>query len=1020
VPLTYQPVDLPLSRGYNSRADAKVMEPVHLTDLQNGVLDKPGAVRKREGYTQLGSDRIGTGGVLSRVRGVYSHGDSLLAAIHTANGQDKLCQYSPQLSAWSDISSYVGWGVRDTVEVNNSLTYASSLPGTVEISADAAEANGLRVVAWYINDYSTGRGVWYQITEVSSGTVVKAPTKKTAITASATVKVRVLTNGGNVYVVYPNVDNGKVECFKIDTSSVANLETSMAAAVTASTHTDFGSAVVGFDAHMPHEGADYIVYAHGVTGTSPKSLRVGFISATDGSFGNTGTVRTNLTRNTKPVAVFSNSDMSSNVALFCIDSSGRLGYSMFDESASETANGTVNDSDVTYYACSGAWLADDSGWNAIWQGNTNTATAAAAFQIRTAVHASDGTQTTAPATKRYNSLLVGGLFNMYDDFYYLACPNPAGAAATTSDTSEYSIIMAGFTDHKPVGMLQRGTAFGPRVQTTRVFGSSGTNPYGYFAACDAAGAIHFVKFGYNSALPFFNATHHSANVNGSLYLGGAMTYEFDGASLSENGFLHTPGMAGASSAYVTQGTSGLLTQTGVYKYRVYYEYTDHLNRRVQSGFPYEFSVTLTGSNDDVTLTIPTLQWTRREGAGVRIAVYRTENGGDTYYRLDSVRNNPDAATVTVVDTLADSAITDNEEDYQNTGELDNLPFPATLGMASAQDRLIGISAENQRRLVYSKPLDGDGSVEFNDGGYIEFPEILNAVATAGGTIYAFAENTVYAITGEGPDVTGTVGSYSSPIVVARNVGVKNPKAVCEVPSGVLFVGDQGVWLISADGVKSVGDVLTKEDSTLIPQLQVRSINVLPDSSRVRIVASNASTTNCVLDWDYEFREWSRHTLAGTDRNVGATVVGGAYYLAQYSTGGSGIFKFTSRTDTAVFTDNGTGIAMLLKTAWIRPTGSAIANSRATHGYLLGKDMGHGHSVTVEVAYDYDETFTTIGTFAATGLPHIRFHLPRISFRAIMFRITEVPDGTPGEGIELSALGLELAMEGTTGGRLLDT
>jgi hypothetical protein len=1014
MPLQYIPVDIPLARGMNTRSDVKTMDPVKLADLKNGVLDKPGAVRKREGYTELG-------GTMSRVRGIYTHGTSLLVAQHTGGaGQDQLKQYSPTLSSWYEVSKYVGWGVQDTVQVNNSATFASSLPATVEIPADAAEAGGLRVVAWYINDYSTGRGVWYQITEVATGVVVKPPTKKTAVTASCTAKVRVLTNGTNVYVVYPNADNGKVECFKIDTSSAANLSTSLAAAVTASAHTDFGAAVVGFDAHMPNESADYIVYTHGVTGTSPKSLRVGFISASTGAFGTSGTLRTNLTRNTKPVAVFSNSDMSSNVALFCIDSSGRLGYTMFDASATETANGTVNDSDVTYYACAGSWRGD-SEWVAIWQGNTNTATAKEAFYIRTAVHDSTGAQTTAAATQRYNSLLVGGLFDMYDDYYYLACPNPSGGVAATSDSSEYSVIMVGLTDHKPVGVLQRGLAFGPRVQTTRVFGSSGTEPYGYFAACDASGAIHFVKFGYNSNLPFYNASHHSANVGGSLYLGGAMTWEFDGANLCENGFLNTPGPPTAVT-----GGSGFLTSGQTYTYRFYYEYTDLLNRRVQSAFPYSYTVTLGGSDTDVTFTIPTLQWTRRTGAGVRIAVYRNYYDADagtmstTLHRIDSARNNPSAATITVVDTVSDVAVSDNEVDYQAQDELDNLPFPATLGMASAQDRLFGISAENPRRIVYSKPLDGDGSVEFNDALYVEFPEALTALAVRGDTVFAFSESTVYAFAGEGPDITGETGSFSPPIVVARNVGVKNPKAVCEIPSGILFVGDQGMWLIGKDGINSVGDVLSKEDATSIPQLQVRSINVLPDTSRVRIVGSNAAGTNCILDWDYEFREWSRHELADTDRFVGATVVGGVYYLAQYSNSTSGVFKFTSRTDTATFTDAGTGVAVQLKTVWIRPTGSTLANNRATHGYLLGRDMGHGHTVTVEVAYDYDETFTTVGTFAATGFPQIRFRLPRISFRAIMFRITEVPDGSPGEGIELSALGLELAQEGTTGGRLLDT
>jgi hypothetical protein len=505
-----------------------------------------------------------------------------------------------------------------------------------------------------------------------------------------------------------------------------------------------------------------------------------------------------------------------------------------------------------------------------------------------------------------------------------------------------------------------------------------------FAACDAQGSIHYFETGYSTALSdsrLIWRAGHRANVNGQLYLSGAMTWQFDGLNVVENGFLHTPGCndtdvntdGGATNSFIAQGTSGGtgLTILGDYRYRIYYEYTDYLNRRVQSGFPYDFGWDLTGSNNQITITIPTLQWTRRGGDSVRIAVYRTVAGGTEFFRVDSVRNNPSAASVTVIDAIQDSVLTNNEFDYQNSGELDNRPFPPTYAMASAQDRLFGVSAEQPRRVIYSKPLDGDGAIEFNDNLYIEFPEALTAIATFGSTVYAFAESTVYAFSGEGPDAAGATGGFSAPTVVARNVGCELPFDVGETPIGVVFVGDQGVWLANPDGgVKFIGDVITREGATSVTALRVRSIIALPDTSRVRIIARDISSSVC-LDWDYEFNQWSAHTFAETTL-ADAALVNGAYYIVNRSTG---IHKFTSRPDTAVFTDNGTAVAMVAKTAWIRPTGSTIANSHATHGYLLGRDCGHGHSVTIEVARDYDETFTTVGTFAATLFPQIRFKLP---------------------------------------------
>jgi hypothetical protein len=993
------------------------MDPVHLTQLKNATLDRPGALRKREGYTSLGTDVISSSSALSAVA-VTSHRDSLVAV--DASG---LYQYAPTTAQWANRGTYYYSGVRSSVEASSATTFRSSLPtGTAEIPAAGAALNNIRVTAWTISDYSTQRGVWYKITDVASGTVIAGPTRKTTISASQLVPVCVIPqySSGYILVVYPNPDNGKVECFPINTASV---EASLSTSVTTSTSTSFGTA--SFDAESLGLTGTGVVYVHPTS--SGNDLQVGFIGAT-GTFGTEATITSVTVRAAKPVSVFTNSAGTLCTALYCIDSTGRLGFTMFGTDAVEDTNGIINDSDVTYYQCTGYW-SSSTRWHAIWQGNTNTATAAAAFQIRTATYDNTGASVTAAATQRYNTALVGAPGKAGSMTSYLVCPEPARAVATASDPVEYSLILADATDHKPNGCVMRGTAFGARTYLIKNYDQShGNSSRVELAACDYSGAVHYYEVGQTGTTDelFRRSLNNNANVQGNLYLNGAMTWTFDGHSVVESGFLHTPGMTGATSAYVTQATAGSLTQTQDYRYRVYYEYTDHLNRRAQSGFAYEFEVTLTGANDEIQLTIPTLQWTRREGDGVRIAVYRTSSTLNTdgvtrdvdlttFYRVDSVRNNPAAASVTVVDTISDDALLDNELDYQSSGELDNVPFPPCFALTAAQDRLFAIKAEDSTRVVFSKPLDGDGTVEFNEALEVPFSEPLRALAAFGSTIYAFSETTTYAFSGEGPDATGTAGSFSTPVIVARNVGVSNPQSVGETPLGILAVNDNGVWMIGEGGAKSIGDVLTRDSSTSIPFQSVRGIHNLPDSSRVRIIgrAYSGGTSVC-LDWDYEFNQWVEQSFAETTVR-GAVVVGGAYYLA----GSSLVHRFYSRVDGAGFTDNGTAVAMVLKTAWIRPTGSTLANNRATHGYLLGKDIGSGHSVTVEVAYDYDETFTTVGTFAATNFPQIRFRMPRLSWRAIMFRITEVPDGSPGEGIELSALGLELAMEGTTGGRLLD-
>lgn len=1017
--LQYIPVDIPLARGFDSRSDAKTADPVHLTQLKNATLDKPGALRKREGYTSLGTDVISSSSVLT-ANAISSHGNTLVA--HDATS---LYQYSPTAAQWTSRGAYYYSGVISNVEASSATTFRSSLPsGSTEIPAGSASLNSIRVTAWTISDYSTQRGVWYKITDVASGAVLAGPTRKTTISASSLVPVVVIPqySSGYILVVYPNPDNGKVECYPINTAAV---ETSLATAVTTSTSTTFGT--TSFDAESLGATGTGAVYVHPTS--SGNDLQVGFIGAT-GTFGTEATITATTIRAAKPVSVFTNSAGTIATALFCIDSSGRLGFTMFGTDAVEDTNGIINNSDVTYYQCTGYW-SSSTRWHAIWQGNTNTSTAAEAYQIRTATYDNTGSQIQAPATVRYSTALVGAPGNAGSMRSYLVCPEPSRSKTTpaASDSSEYGLILAdayydATTDpnlaNKPNGCVMRGNGFGPRTYLIKNYDQAhGNSARVEFAACDYSGAVRCYEIGQTGTTDelFRRSLNNSANVQGNLYLNGAMSWQFDGHTVVENGFLHTSGPPSTSTT-----TGGLMTSSRTYTYRIYYEYTDHLNRRVQSGYPYTTTVTLGASDTAVTLVIPTLQWTRRTADGVRIAVYRnyldTESNLMTtnLYRVDSARNDPSAATITVADLVSDAALSDNEQDYQNADELDNVPFPAAFAMTAAQDRLFAIKAEDPTRVIYSKPLDGDGAVEFNEAQEVPFSEPLRALATFGSTVYAFSESTTYAFSGEGPDNTGLTGGFSSPIIVARNVGVSNPQSVGETPLGIVAVNDNGVWLVGPGGAKSIGDVLTRDSSTSIPFQSVRGIHALPDSTRVRIIgrAYTGGTSVC-LEWDYEFNQWVEQSFAETTVRS-AVVVGGAYYLA----GASVVHKFNSRVDGAGFTDNGTGVAIVAKTAWIRPTGSTLANNRATHGYLLGKDMGHGHSVTVEVAYDYDETFTTVGTFVATGFPQIRFRLPRLSFRAIMFRITEVPDGSPGEGIELSALGLELAQEGTTGGRLLDT
>ncbi len=1001
-PFQYVPVDIPLARGLDNRSDAKVMEPTHLVDLRNAVFDKRGCLTKRQGFASLTLDVLGSSTNISEGKALFRQGKSLLKAAHS-----KLYQYSTADTVWIDRGAYVGWETSEDPVLGNTGDFAGTSPRTT-----MAEINGVRVTAWK-QSYPTGTaGIYYMVEDSTTNTVVKAPTLLSSTTGTG-VWVINPSGSNNILVFYVTSADSKLSCFKIDTTA---LETSLTSpTITQSSTADFSTTSSTID--IARSGSQVVFAAINTpVDSTPFDLRVGFVSAA-GVFGNTAAIRAEDVL-AGAVAVFANSTGSSNVALFKGNTGSRLAYTMFNASATETAQGNVNDSAVGYVACSGIWASDDSTWTAVWQGNTNSGTSADNFLIRTATHNSAGVQTVVPATKLRCTTLAGRPFRFQSAEYYHVVPTQSYAINNVIDNDvALNLLCMAMTDHKPVGLQLRAQMYympaGHTLIQPQVYESSGEN-WVQFSAPTNNGRIKRVKYAASvSETKLSYGAYSRANLGERAYLGGPMTWEFDGVELRENGFCVFPSMA-SSADWVTQGTSGSLTQLATYRYRIYYEYDDYFGNRVQSAFPFDFEVTLTGSNDDVSIVVPTLHWTRRAAANVQIAVYRTEAFGAIFYRIDEVANDTTANSVTVQDTLSDANLRNNELDYQTQGELDNLPFPACVAMCAGQERVFGIDGSDRKHVVFSKLRDGDGGLEWNDGLYIEFPEELTALGVLGNQVYGFSKSAVYAVSGEGPDNTGTVGAFSAPAKITHNLGCYNQRALGETPLGLVFVGDRGIWLVSGEGVRYISDNLSNDSAhgdDLVGQ-PFASIVCIPGSSRVRFSPYFYSSSGRHLEWDYEFNQWSTHVYPHHDV-ADAVSVEGYYYHLRGSTGVA--YKHSSLT----YTDDGTAITMYLETAHIRPSGSAIANSKATHGYLLGNDIEDGHSLTIQVARD-NEDWVTVDTPACSEFPLIRFRLPFVSFKTIRFKITEVADGSPGEGCEIAALGLELGVEGTAGGRLVTT
>src|SRR5690606_4016912 len=91
-----------------------------------------------------------------------------------------------------------------------------------------------------------------------------------------------------------------------------------------------------------------------------------------------------------------------------------------------------------------------------------------------------------------------------------------------------------------------------------------------------------------------------------------------------------------------------------------------------------------------TLTLYSINATSKDG--VRIGLFRTKDGGTTFYRVDIPESLPilvsSSQTVTFKDVSSDSVIESNETLYTNGGVLENIAPPACRSVSVYQNRAV--------------------------------------------------------------------------------------------------------------------------------------------------------------------------------------------------------------------------------------------------------------------------------------------------------------------------------------------
>lgn len=441
-----------------------------------------------------------------------------------------------------------------------------------------------------------------------------------------------------------------------------------------------------------------------------------------------------------------------------------------------------------------------------------------------------------------------------------------------------------------------------------------------------------------------------------LNIAGGYLKQYDGSpTIFEQGFHLYPEQPTAVQS-VGAGT----IPNGTYSYLACWEWKDNQGQLHRSNTSVPIQISVTGANNTVTITVPSLPITNKETrfsdvrSPVIFAVYRTQTNGTTYYRVNQlpnefVYNDPTANTISFVDTKPDSAIISNSVVYTTGGVFDNITLPATNLMCVAKNRVVVAGTDTEpNRIFFSKQKEEGVAIEFSNELSIIVDSLggnITAIAAMDDKILIFKESLIYYVAGEGPDPTGNNGSFTIPLLISADCGCVYPQSIVLTGLGIMFLSQKGLYLCDRQlTVSYVGqslDAITTNPKTKNPNFQITSAVNLPEQNQVFFTTNG----NQVLVFDTFFQLWSTHTLKF--RPISSTAFNSQWYpCGQNET-------YVSVSGRAKDGDN-QPIQSSLKTNWINV--ADLEGFARIYGILVaGDNASLDHTLVMKLYYDF-ETF----------------------------------------------------------------
>lgn len=979
-------ISYPLTQGIDTGTDPKLVAPPQLLRMENARRDKNGRISKRFGHEAIGVDVTGSANTIEDSDALGVFGDELLVF-----AKQSVYSYSPQ----AEVSAEKGPCVSAITTLDDIVRNNSQ-----QTQVDSAVLNDIAVVA-YEDSRNGAVGIWISVRDNVSGATLLGDYLLSATGQSP----RCLAFQTSIYVFW--ADGNDIKCIPInpyDPQTIPTATTVSSSLSTANKHYD----VIAHDT--------FILLAFNVQGAVQTRLHkldnaLAILSTINIAEQATNCLTVVRAANSRTHVLFHNAsgvrgaihaiDLTVVAAPFLIENIasvvGITAYRLpadtgircfYHISAAQTYNHLIKQNTVTN--------AGTPGTPSVFLRSVGLASKAWAY--------SPDTTDRGFVMVAHESTAQPTFFVVRNDGLVVAKSQPLLAGGLLARLSFPATVTERAAGKYQVALLSRRTV--------------GVDD-GAFVTLKGASLLT-IDFSDNRAFS-------NVQLAGNTLIIGGVIQAYDQLGPVEAGFNLFP-----ENISLAQTTGGSLTLLSTLSYIVCFEWTDGRGFMHRSAPSAAVSITLTGGNNRVNITVPTLRITQKQGTittgprrdNCQIVVYRTENNGSFWYRASSPTspsyNDPTADTVVITDDLSHANLIAREPLYSQGGILENIGPPSAQFAAAFRNRVF-LGGTEDDTIWYSKQIRPGRPIEFSDA--LTFKMDPTGGRTTGifpldDKIILFKQDTIFYTGGDGPNDQGLGGVIPPPERLTVDAGCITAKSIAETPRGIMFKSRKGFYMLS----RGMETQYIGSQVEAWADYDVTAAVLVADDNEVRFCLVDGPT----LVYNYVSDEWYVWPEFRADDAVNWR---GVFTAIRQRIGGSSRVV-TQATDTFRDIDQyyslriGLGWAQFAQLQGLQRIWRASFLGDYKSPHLLKISVSYNFQPVVSDEYYWDPSVLGItaygdGAFYGTDSPYgggfsgvyqARVHLSQQKCQAATFVLEDINQSGSGESYSLSGCAFEVGIK----------